>query len=187
MLFKLADQPFEDVRVTEESWPQVKKTIPMGLLPILDIDGVVLHQSHAIDRYLAKQYGYAGKSDLEAAQIDAVVGSVEDLTTRIPPIYDMEEDPQAKAKYIERYKKEFVLPGLAKLEKLLETNNGGNGFFVGDSLTWADLFFVNIAEYAVLMAQTDLNQFPKLKALRDRVETVPKIAAWIEERPKTEY
>jgi len=186
MLFKLAGQPFEDYRVSG-NWPEVKKTVPMGQLPVLDVDGVLVCQSQAISRYLAKQFGYNGKTDLEAAQIDAVVGCVEDLTTRVLPIYDLKDDPEEKSKYQERYRNEFLYPGLTKLQLLLETNNGGNSFFIGDSLTWADVYFLNVCEYALYMGQADLENFSKLKALKERVEAVPQIAAWIKERPKTSF
>lgn len=185
MLFKLAGQPFEDIRVTE-NWEEVKKTVPMGQLPVLEVDGVLLCQSQAIARYLAKQFGFNGKTDLEAAQIDSVVGCIEDLGTRISPIYDLKGDPEARAKYQERYRDEFLIPGLGKLENLLKSNGEGNGFFVGDSLTWGDLYFVNLSEYALHMGKADLEGFPKLKALKARVEAVPQIAAWIKERPQTE-
>ena len=38
-------------------------------------------------------------------------------------------------KYAERYRKEFLIPGLRNIEKMLTKNNGGNGFFVGDSVS----------------------------------------------------
>jgi len=188
MLFKLAGQPFEDIRLDFEEWPKVKESYPMGQLPVLDIDGVMLCQSNAIGRFLAKQYGFAGRSALESAQIDAVVDSVEDLTTRIGPLYDLGSQPEEKAKYVERYRTEYLYPGLGRLEKLLEKNNEGNGFFVGDTLTWADITFLNIgADYACMMGEGNLDGFPKLKALKERVEAIPQIADWIKERKVTPF
>jgi len=32
-----------------------------------------------------------------------------------------------------------------------------------------------------------LDKYPKLKALRERVNSVPRVAAWIAERPVTDY
>ena len=123
-------------------------------------------------------------------------------------------DHQAATKYAERFRREFLRPRLGYLQEILETNKGGNGFFVGDSvcndminnlfneidmhqfsvspyclqLTYADLQFVHIIEYLAVFSYCPniLNDYPKLKALRERVEAIPIIAAWIKERPKTE-
>ena len=54
-------------------------------------------------------------------------------------------------------------------------------------MTWGDLAFLNFTSWVVMAGAPDfLDKFPKLKALKERVETQPKIAAWIAKRPKTE-
>lgn len=52
---------------------------PFGMLPVLEIDGKVVSQSNAISRYLAKQYGLAGKDEWEALQCDVLVDTLGDL------------------------------------------------------------------------------------------------------------
>lgn len=53
--------------------------MPMGQVPVLEIDGIAVHQSIAIARYLAKQVGLAGKTDWENLQIDIVVDTINDF------------------------------------------------------------------------------------------------------------
>lgn len=53
--------------------------MPFGQVPILEIDGKVIHQSMAITRYLAKLVKLVGKDDMEALEIDSVVDTVNDL------------------------------------------------------------------------------------------------------------
>ena len=53
--------------------------MPFGQVPVLDVDGKKINQSTAICRYLAKQYGLAGKDDWEALEIDATVDTIHDL------------------------------------------------------------------------------------------------------------
>jgi len=36
-------------------------------------------------------------------------------------------------------------------------------------------------------AHAQMDVYPKLKALREKVSKVPKIAAWLEKRPKTTF
>jgi len=76
---------------------------------------------------------------------------------------------------------------LTHLETILTKNHGGDKFFVGSGMTWADLAFLNFTGWVVMAGAPDfLDKYPKLKALKERVENQPKIAAWIAKRPKTE-
>ncbi|KAK6009460.1 glutathione S-transferase protein, partial [Ostertagia ostertagi] len=56
-LFALADQKFEDVRLTREAFAPLKESMPFGQMPVLEVDGKKLAQSLAINRYLAKTFG----------------------------------------------------------------------------------------------------------------------------------
>lgn len=53
----------------------------MGHLPVLEIDGIQVHQSVAIARYVAKVVGLAGKNDWENLLIDIAVDNVNDFRT----------------------------------------------------------------------------------------------------------
>ena len=53
--------------------------MPLGQLPVLEFDGEVLSQSLTIARFLAKEFGLAGKTNLEQAQADMVIDSGNDL------------------------------------------------------------------------------------------------------------
>jgi hypothetical protein len=52
---------------------------PFGKTPVLEVDGKQSHQSAAICRYLAKQFGLYGSSDWEALEIDAIVDTYTDF------------------------------------------------------------------------------------------------------------
>uniref|UniRef100_A0A915K7L4 glutathione transferase n=1 Tax=Romanomermis culicivorax TaxID=13658 RepID=A0A915K7L4_ROMCU len=66
-IFAQAGVDFEDHRVSQDEWPQLKPSkfwicmyknrTPMGQLPVLHVDSKVLCQSIAIARYIAKEYG----------------------------------------------------------------------------------------------------------------------------------
>lgn len=53
--------------------------MPMGQMPVLEVDGKRVHQSIAILRYVAKQVGLSGANDWENVQIDSAVDTVNDL------------------------------------------------------------------------------------------------------------
>lgn len=53
--------------------------MPFGQMPILEVDGMRVHQSSAINRYLAKRIGLAGSNDWECLQIDIVADTFTDF------------------------------------------------------------------------------------------------------------
>jgi glutathione S-transferase len=184
ILFEVAGVPYEDVRVEFSHWPgDFKKDTPFGQLPVLEIDGVKLCQSNTIARYLANKYGLAGKTELEKARGDMIVDCVEDVTNQIAKLF-VEKDEAKKNELKEKLSNE-LLPGYyAKFEALLKENKNGDGYFVGDSLTWADIGVANGSSWITLLGlKNPIDQNPKLKALVQKVESNPKIAAYIKKRP----
>ncbi|KAK6024243.1 glutathione S-transferase protein [Ostertagia ostertagi] len=71
---------FEDVRYSFEEFPKHKEELPFGQVPVLEVDGKQLAQSHAIARYLARSFGLAGKSAWEEAIVDSIADLCKDYT-----------------------------------------------------------------------------------------------------------
>ncbi|KAK6042592.1 glutathione S-transferase protein [Cooperia oncophora] len=84
-LFALANQDYVDVRISHEDWPKHKPDMPFGQVPALDVDGKILPQSFAINRYLARQFGYAGKNAFEEAMVDAFADQYGDFYKEATP------------------------------------------------------------------------------------------------------
>lgn len=187
MLFKIGGRKFEDVRIKHEDWPQVKPTTPQGSLPFLEVDGVVIVQSNAINRYLARKFGLAGRSTLEEAQADMVVDTILDAGKDAVKVMMATPETKAEAQAECSISCDAVL---AKVEDLLVKNNGGDGYFVGGSLTWADIAVYNIIEFCNAHTgeeEDTWSKFPKLNALKARIEAEPKIATYLLERPDRPY
>jgi len=187
LIFAVAGQEYVDDRIDREEWPKHKSGAPFGQVPVLEVDGVKLCQSNACARYLARQFHLAGKTELEQAQVDMLVDCFDDS---IKPLYATfrETDEAKKAEIVKKYAEE-QLPGyLTLLEGLLKANHGGDHYFVGSDLTWADLAFVVFVEWTGrAKVENPLAKFPKLHALQEKVLNQPKVKAWIEKRPKTEF
>ncbi|XP_019408971.1 PREDICTED: hematopoietic prostaglandin D synthase isoform X3 [Crocodylus porosus] len=100
--------------------------IPFGKVPILEIDGVIIHQSLAIARYLAKENGVAGKTPLEQALVDAIVDTIDDFMSMFPWA---EKDHDVKKRAFNDLLTN-VAPGLLQdLENFL----GNKNWLVGES------------------------------------------------------
>ncbi|XP_041032431.1 hematopoietic prostaglandin D synthase-like isoform X1 [Carcharodon carcharias] len=147
-------------------------------IPVLKVDNTVLNQSTAIARYLAREAGLVGRNSLEQAQADAIVDTINDFMNLFPWT---EKNPAVKEKIMEDVfanKIPLLLDGLSKLL-------GNQMWFVGDSVTWADFHWAVCSITLTNLNVDILHNYPKLLALKERVEALPKIAAWIEQRPKT--
>ena len=79
----VAGVPFEDRRVTGAPWQALKPTLPFGSLPVLEEDGRVLAQANAIMVYVGRTHGLHPSDPWEAAQHEAIMGSVEDLREKV--------------------------------------------------------------------------------------------------------
>ncbi|KAH0950896.1 hypothetical protein HN011_000336 [Eciton burchellii] len=172
---------FEDIRINMEDWPKYKPNMPMGQMPILEIDGKVYHQSKAISRFIAKKGNLYGSNEIEMTEIDTMVDDIEDLRHALS-IYFWEKDPIFKANLKEiAYKK---LPFyLDKFETQVK-NNGG--YFIRGKLSWPDLLWASYKQYLSVILEGDPNKdHPELKKLVEKVQALPKIKAYLEKRPKT--
>jgi hypothetical protein len=67
---------------------------PFGKTPVLEIDGKQTHQSAAISRYLAKQFGLNGSNDCEALEIDMIVDTFTDFRMRKNTVLAVELDTE---------------------------------------------------------------------------------------------
>jgi len=134
--------------------------VPLGKLPVLLDEGVIIPQSITIARYLAKKFGLSGKDDKEAALADAVVDEAQDLSN------------SSNAEKLKSH--------LSYLEKWLHKSN--TGFFVSQ-LTYADLLVFYYVDEALLEHPQALEGFPLVKEHHQRIAARPNIAAWLKKRP----
>lgn len=187
LLFAQAGVAYEDKRLTREEWAEHKKSTLFGQLPYMEVDGETICQSKAIERLLAKRFGLAGKTDIEQAKVDMIMDCMDDMNKPMPAIF-REQDEKKKAELKKKFEEEELPDGLQKIEKLLKMNKGGDGYFVGDEVTLADICVAQLLTFPGMMGiNIKYENYPKLKALKDRVEALPKIAQWIANRPETPF
>jgi glutathione S-transferase len=166
------DIPLEEEHVDFSKWPSVKPTTPFGQLPVLHDGELQIAQSNAILRYFARKHGLYGKNDVEAVTIDMLNDTQEDFRLGYLKLiyqqYDQEKDNYIKA-----------LPEkLAVFETHLKKNHNGQGFFVGDKISFIDYQMFDILDNHLLLAPHSLDAFPALKAFHGRIAAHDKIAKY---------
>ena len=180
LIFAAAGQKYEDARFEHEQWPSLKAEMPLGQVPVLEVNGTKLPQSGAIARFLAKEFHLAGKDNFEQAQADAVADTINDLVTAYLPV---RSDQELTKKFLE----ETLPKHLQNLEILGKLYGQGGPFFVGNKLTWADLLFYDIGETFLQLDGNVLDKYSWLKQNRAEVEKQSKIAEYLKNRPKTTH
>nr|CDJ94827.1 Glutathione S-transferase domain containing protein [Haemonchus contortus] len=183
-LFVVAGEDFEDVRVTFDDWPKLKEGMPFGQLPVLEIDGKQLCQSFAIVRYLAKQFGYAGKNAWEEASVDAIGDQFKDffyneIRPYIRTLLGFEKGDLAALE-------KSIVPAHGELFTFMTNflKNNPSGYLVGDSLTWADLYLAETATWNKKFPNL-YDGFPEVKAHVEKIRSIPELKKYIENRPDT--
>jgi len=185
MVLNAAGQDFENNLVQFADWPTIKPTMPTGQMPVLEFNGQKLSQSMAIARYLAREFGFAGKTNLEQALVDQVADTVGDLFQEFVKCR-FEKDEAKKPEMFKKYFDETVPKFLGILTKFLEQNNGGSRFFVGDSLTLADMAVYEVLETLQKKEAKCVDKFPKLIANKKLVAQQPRLDNYLKTRPESD-
>ncbi|XP_066568321.1 hematopoietic prostaglandin D synthase [Amia ocellicauda] len=179
-IFAYAGIPYEDIRIEWKDWKSIKPSIPFGKLPVMEVDGLTINQSLSIARYLARIAGLTGKSRLEEVTADAIVDTLNDFTLLIPW---NEQDKALKKNMID----DLFDNQAPVLLQILEDGLKDKQWFVGDSVTWADLYWHICFTTFNVLREGFADLYPRLKSLKDRVGNIPEIAEWIKKRPSTEF
>jgi glutathione S-transferase len=127
--------PFEDDRVQFSDWERRKAETPFGALPVLEVDGKVLAQSNAINRFAGKLANLYPSDPWQAALCDETMDAIEDITNKIvATLFIPEEEKKTQRKALV----EGPIPYyLERLQRRLEAHGGR--YFADDHLSIADL------------------------------------------------
>uniref|UniRef100_A0A8R1ERI2 glutathione transferase n=1 Tax=Caenorhabditis japonica TaxID=281687 RepID=A0A8R1ERI2_CAEJA len=174
---------YEFITLTSDAALTKIKDTPFGQLPVLYVDGKPLGQTYAIARYLAKQFGLAGKTSIEETEVDALADQFKDYSKDIHPYFSVliglgtgDLDQLRADVFVPNFKRHFAI-----FEKVLAASS--SGFLVGDSLSWVDLL---LAQHVQCVLEKDLaviEEFGKVLAHRKKVQNLERIKQWIAKRP----
>ena len=115
--------PFTNVAISIPEFQKIKSELPCGQVPTLEIengkgDNIILAESNAILRFVAKLGGIHPTNFLAAAEVDMVVDMVDDLqkfltlTVTGPKAYFIGDEDWSEEKIIE-IRKKLMEPGVS--------------------------------------------------------------------------
>jgi prostaglandin-H2 D-isomerase / glutathione transferase len=186
LLFHALDVPFEDIKVNRDTFMELKQRgvsmLSFGSLPLLEDDDFRLVQGPVILGYVARKHGAAPTDPRLSARADSIALGAEDLRVKYFQLFG--EGAEEKQKNF--VSGELESRWLPSFEGLLE-QNGDSGYFVGDSLSHADIAVWDVFDALKTHVKgVSLDGFPRLQAFHDQVRARPSLAAYLESpsRPK---
>lgn len=181
---RLGGVPFDDVRLTFPEFAAAKAggVLPLGSVPVLDVDGVRVTQTAAMLRYAAR-LGDASlypSDPFAALLVDSALDTFNDTLSHalMPSLF--ERDPERKLAMRAELAAGPMARVLGYVEGLITTSGGP--FVAGTSLSIADL----VIALQVLqirsgrldgLTEGNLAPYPRIVALTDAYLADPRVAA----------
>lgn len=186
LVLEAAGKKYEDVRIPFDDWPAGKENTPYGQLPYVEYKGKKYGQSVALASFFAREFGLYGKSNTDTLRVDEVVGLGLDLQNALYSA-KFESDEAKKEEMFKKQWDETVPKNMEFFQKLLQENNN-SGFFVGSTVTLADLFTYNLCDALIAEKEDIAKTFPaEVKKLRSTVEAHPFIRSYLAKRKKVPF
>ncbi|GAB9468303.1 Glutathione s-transferase [Globisporangium polare] len=181
LLFAFGGIAFEDERIQHAEMPALKPSLPLGQLPVLQVDGsTVYSQSFAIARYAAALSGLNPKDPVDAMRVDMVSETIRDLVTVFISTFT-EQEADKKAAITKKFLEETVPAAFNVLEGVVRGQ-----FFLGDGqASLADVHLFDLVHNALVpVFQFSITPFPKLSGVVEHVKNSANIAAYLEKTKK---
>ena len=166
-------------RPTDFAALKASGALPFDAVPVWEEPGGLrLAQSAAIANHIARTHGLRGKTAVEEAQCDQLLGAVDDVRLELRKLVTVAEDQRSA---LRAELASATLPRwLGYLDRLLRSNGGGAGYVVGTALTVADLALWYLLEMIRDNGfGASLDRCPALVAFAERIGTRSRIAAYL--------
>lgn len=157
---------------------------PQGLVPTLQIDGLMLTQSLAILEYLdeTRAAGWLPQDAGQKARVRALAYAVAMDIHPICNLHVVRHAVSLGGTTTEAWMQHFITSGFAGLEGMLEQDRARR-FAVGDTVTLADICLVPQV-YNARRWGVDLAAFPRIAAVERNLAALPAFAAAHPDRAK---
>ncbi|GAB1598750.1 S-crystallin 3 [Argonauta hians] len=196
MLFAAAGVQYNDRRIESSEWNNMRSKMPCNMMPMLELDNrTQIPQSMAMARYLAREFGFHGRNNIDMARVEYITDCLYDIMDDYMRMYqdgnyrmtfqrnrDMNTSSEKRMRFRETCNR--ILPFL---ERTLDMHGGGRQFFMGDQMTMADMMCYCALENPIMEEPSMMSSYPKLTALRNRVMSHPKLSHYLQRRSRTEF
>ncbi len=169
-----------DLRTGAQRSEAFLKLNPQGLVPALEVDGVVITQSTAILEWLDETYTEPPLMPADAIGRAQVRGMIGLIASDIHPLNNLRVLNELRTTFgadqsaTDAWAGRWMVPGFEALAALTEKQ--GRGWLHGDTPTLADCYLIPQL-YSARRFNVDLTPFPALTAIEERALAHPAFAA----------
>ena len=205
IIFAAAKVPYEDVRLSLSfgvpgDFSTIKRPefddmkakglldVSLGKVPLLEVDGVQIGQSKAIERFLATQFGMMGSTPVEAGQVDQLCETVRDIKDAYQKVRSIKDEAEKKTA-MDKWFAEDLPNWMSLVEKSLPAGSGP--FLVAGKISLADILFYNFLLAPKCFfdntegAKAAFQSTPKMKAAMEAVDALPQLKEYFAARKET--
>lgn len=168
LMLEVTETPYDSVM--HFNGADMKKYAPFGQLPLYrgeELEGLVLSQSGAICRHLARHLGLAGKGEREQALADSIFELHKDMMGKKAGLHDPESGDAGKLR-------DFLLAA----EQHAPASD--SGFWVGAGLSVADVAMFHALRTFLDIKPGCLESYPKLIAFVEHFGARPAVKSYLD-------
>ncbi|KAI6233737.1 hypothetical protein M3Y99_00889100 [Aphelenchoides fujianensis] len=187
LMFAFTSTPYENHTFTLAEWPQKKASYPNGQVPLLEVDGTPISQSMAIYRFLGRNLGLNGKSELEAAQLDSTAELFRDFIDKALPYLQVVGG--FRPGDAEKLRKELFLPAIEQFGPQLEKKlkDAGSGWFGRSGVSWVDFYVGEVIRTAKQHEAEVLKKCPLLMAHNEKLYQLHALQSYLKQRGEVPF
>lgn len=162
-----------------------KLSLSLNKVPFLEVDGVTIPQSKAIERFLARRFNMMGENELDAARIDSICECVRDFKDEYQKVRKLPDEEKELG--IDQWFSKKLVEKMILLDNLL--GHEDEKYAVGTKISLADIvLFSFITQFfdkkELALSSTDNL---KVKNIINNINTLDEIKDWINKRPDTVF
>ncbi len=124
--------PFED----KEKWEEARKNFEFRAVPMLEIDGMQLVETDAINKYVSERIGITPKDIKQKYLVNSALSLLDEMVLSAMPFFKKPKDEKEAA--LKDWVEGVFDPKAGYLEKRLK-ENVTQEYMVGDSITEPDI------------------------------------------------
>merc|ERR1712142_946467 len=210
MMMAMAGVKFMDKRYEFSDWDRCRNDMPCMRLPVLEMDGGMrMPETMAIARYLAREYNFYPKSNMDMMRCDYIAdcfyeimhdymryfhdkngrfrfGNNGDMmmSSSMSGNSDMmsSNDNYMRWRYMNTLNR--IMPFM---ERTLMMRDGGSKFFMGNDMMMCDMMMYCCMEMMMMENQSMMSPYSKLMSLYQRVAQHPKMSMYLKSRGQTNW
>lgn len=174
---------FNERRLHIDEWPAFKSNFIFAQLPVYEEGDVFLNDASEIYRHLAHKLNLIGDTSADKVVCDLAHKM---LTTAQSELFELYFNP-AFADARSKFEKTELVETLQQLEKFYANNPSRSGFWVGERITYIDIFAWDYLDSVRPLAPHILDRFQALTQFKLAFENRPNISAYLNSnrRPAT--